>query len=389
MNFVGVDLGASSTRAVSQTARIGVIDNNIVTLAEDETVRIVPYDAELDSALEVRIRKSGPSTMFPKHVLIGMMAERYSNVNLRPSVQQQKYLQEINYISAITGAATSRILFDTPERITLYLAVPPAELKKAEEAFKKELVGDFEVEFPKYNGGTTVKLSIEDVKCQEESVMSIVSFFFDMNGTARPEAVKYITNGNVLSMNIGASTTDLAVVKNGRYLEKTGKTIPVGGNIARDYLVEKINDEYGFELPYNEADIAMKEGRLRLGNGYEDISKLVSEAKDALAAAIVDRMDPYFKGIGIPLQTLNAIVVSGGGSLRSGYKEGDTMIYTSEPMSSFVTNRIKGWFSQIEVIPYGDEARYADVKGLYIRAQVDAVKEATKEAEKAKGNFQI
>lgn len=375
MNFLGIDIGASSTRAISQSGRIGVIPNNAVILGDDEEVRFNPYDDELESALYMKITKSGVSKIFPKRVLYGSMAERHSHVNIRPSVQQAKHMQELSYISVIAAAATSRVLFEIPENLRLYIAVPPVEVQKAEEAFKEELVGQFTVEFPKYKGGTTVKINVEAIKCKEESVMALASFFFSLDGTIREHSKQFLT-GNVLSANIGASTTDLSIAKNGRYLETSGRTIPVGGNIARDYLIDQINIEYGFELPLADAEKVMAEGRMSLGNSYVDVSKIVSDAKDLLARDIVARMDPYFKSIGIPIQTLKGIAVSGGGSLRSGYVENNKKIFTSEPMSEFVTRRLKQICDTISVVSYGDEARLADLKGLYIYAQMDASKEA-------------
>lgn len=384
MNFLGIDIGASSTRAISQSGRIGVIPNNAVILGEDEEVRFNPYDDELESALYMKITKSGVSKIFPKRVLYGSMAERHSHVNIRPSVQQAKHMQELSYISVIAAAATSRILFEIPENLKLYIAVPPVEVQKAEEAFREELVGQFVVEFPKYRGGTTVKINVEGIKCKEESVMALASFFFSLDGTIRENSKQFLT-GNVLSANIGASTTDLSIAKNGRYLETSGRTIPVGGNIARDYLIDQINIEYGFELPLADAEKVMAEGRMSLGNSYVDVSKIVSDAKDLLARDIVARMDPYFKSIGIPIQTLKGIAVSGGGSLRSGYIENNKKVSTSEPMSEFVTRRLKQLCDTISVVSYGDEARLADLKGLYIYAQMDASKEAAKGEE----NFKI
>lgn len=385
MNFIGVDIGASGTRVISQTSRIGILPNNSVELGSDEVNKLLPYDGELENALEVIITKAGESKYFPLHIMYGTMAERYSHINVRPSVQQMKHQQKLSYASLLISAAVSRINFGTPEAITLYVAVPPVEVDKAEEAFKEELIGDFDVTFPKYNGGLTQHIKIVDVKCYEEAYMSMVSYFFALNGAVREEA-KPLLKGHVLAINIGASTTDLAIIKNGRYLEKSGKTIPVGGNIARDYLISAVNDKYSFELPIEEAEKVMAEGRLEIGASYVDASDIVSDAKDTLAHDIVSRMEFYFKTIGVPIQTIKAIVVSGGGSMRSQYINADNeVVITSKPMSEFVTKQLEGWCSEIKVEQYGDDARLADLKGLFIKAQVDCAKEeAMKQAQQSK-----
>lgn len=379
MNFVGVDIGASQTRLISETARIGVLPNNAYFKEDEELTKYAPYTDELEDCLEVIIQKNTPSTMFPLHLLYGTMAERYSHINVRPSVQEKKYKQKLSYASILVSAAASRINFGTPEKLVLYVAVPPVEVEQAEEAFREELIGDFTVCFPKFNGGMTVRLSIQDVRCKEESYMSTVSYMFTTSGQPK-DALKKYGNSIVLSMNIGASTTDLAVIKNGKYLENSGKTVAVGGNIARDYLIGEVNEKYGFELPLERADEAMIEGRLKIGAKYENIEELVAIAKDVLAREIVGKLEYYFKSIGLPIQTMEAVIVSGGGSMQSQYVENETIVKTSEPMSYFVTKRLNEWCANVEVVEYGEEARLADLKGLFITAKFEQEKEKQAQA---------
>jgi hypothetical protein len=45
-------------------------------------------------------------------------------------------------------------------------------------------------------------------------------------------------------------------------------------------------------------------------------------------------------------------------------------------MSYFVTKELTEWSRGTEVVEYGDEARFANVKGLFIRAKVDSLKKA-------------
>ena len=59
MNFVAVDLGASSTRFTSDSGKISVLPNNMVFLTPETTVDLQPYDGQIENALEVIIRKEG------------------------------------------------------------------------------------------------------------------------------------------------------------------------------------------------------------------------------------------------------------------------------------------------------------------------------------------
>ena len=376
MNFVAVDLGASDSRYTTENGQIMVMPNNMVFLPQGETSLLTPDAPDIESCLEVQIRKEDgmECNHFPVNVLIGIMAERYGKLNERPSAQTSKSDQQINYVSTLVACALSRLKFGVDEEIDLYLDVPPLQIHSARaKGFGALLPGKYVVYFPKYMGGAEVKVNIKSVHLFEESLMALTSFFFNMNGTLRDEHKKYFT-GITLSLDIGASTSDLAVTKAGRYMDKSGNTYMIGGNVARDALADSIRANYVIDLPIEDLNKTMIEGRLQSGNNYDDVSALVSEAKMDLARQLVSHVQTYFQRIEIPLRTVNTIVVSGGGSMQSQYvnDEGE-VIKTSEPMSYFVTQELTKISNGTAVVEYGEDARFANIKGLFIRAKIDQV----------------
>ena len=373
MDFVAVDIGASSTRYVSSTGKVHTIPNNMVFIEIGKEVDMKPYDSNIENALEVEIHKNGESEYFPCKVMVGQMAERYSSNNDRPSVMQNKHKQRINYVSIILATALSRVKNNTAEDIELFLALPPIECKKAKDVVKEKIVGEYIVKIPKFNGGMEVKVNIKDVTCCEESFMAILSYFFDMEGKQREYARKYLT-GNILSLDIGASTTDLSIVKNGRYLDMSGQTYKIGGNIARDFLIDSVRAEYGFDLPIHDAEIVMAEGRLQMGNTFVDVSKLVEEAKMHYAKSVTNQMQGYFRQVDIPIQSIRAIIVSGGGSMQSQYIDSEEVVITSKRMSDYITESLKEICPGVEVESYGDCPRTANISGLFLRAKYMATK---------------
>ena len=379
--FTVIDLGASGSRYTTDGGKIYELANNMVTIPNAELTSIVPYDDNtIEESLEVFISKGGSSKYFPVHILSGNMATRFSSNNDRPSVNNHKYRQAINYIQAILIAAVAKIKVNDSSDVKLYIATPPVETLEAQKAFGEELSGQFTVRFPKYKGGVEVNVNNKSVHCCEESVMACTSFFFNMNGKIREEAKAFLT-GTVLSLDIGASTTDLAIVKNGKFLERSGQTYKTGGNVVRDFVMEHVTSTYGFDPDQEMADTAVIEGRLQLGNGYVEIGEVVSQAKRELARGLTKNMETYFKRINIPIQSIRAIMVSGGGSKQSQYvSELGEVIKTSDPMSEFVTAELQEWSPNTVVVNYGDDARLANVKGLFIRAKFDEMKEAQNNA---------
>ena len=76
---------------------------------------------------------------------------------------------------------------------------------------------------------------------------------------------------------------------------------------------------------------------------------------------------------------INAIMVSGGGSVQSQYaNDNGEIVKTSEPMSYYVTKELTQWSEGTDVVEYGEEARFANIKGLYIRAKFDSAKKHQK-----------
>ncbi|MEM4385689.1 MAG: ParM/StbA family protein [Candidatus Anstonellales archaeon] len=373
MSFVAIDLGASSTRFVSTYGKISIIPNNMVFLG-NEKVDLEPYDESIEASLEVIIEKEGESEIFPARVLVGQLAERYSSTNERPSVIANKHVQRINYVSGVIATAISKLMYGFNSDIHLYVALPPIEVKTAKDIVRERFIGNYTVTFPKYKGGTQVKFTISEVSCYEESFMSLVSYFFDMNGQVREKSKVYM-KGNILSLDIGASTTDLAIVKDGKYLDKSGQTYKTGGNIARDYLIDAIRAQYGFDLPLGDAEVAMAEGRLQLGNTYVDISDIVEQAKRAFASSVVSQMQGYFRQVNIPIQTIRAIIVSGGGSIESQYiDDNGNVVKTSKPMSEYITEFLKEICPTVEVENHLDNPRLANIMGLFIRAKLNEKK---------------
>jgi hypothetical protein len=373
MSFVAIDLGASGTRYVSDNGQIQVMPNNVVFMEDGKTSLITPDQPDIESSLEVRVVKTEGSDneFLPATVLMGIMAERCSELNERPSVLEPKYKQRINYVSALVATALSKIKSGLDDNIDLYIAVPPVQITEARNVFPEKLIGRYSVAFPKYMGGTTVNFNVTSVNVYEESFMAVSSFFFNLNGTVREEAKPYML-GTVLSLDIGASTSDLSITKKGRFLDKSGQTYTYGGNEARGAMVDGIRERYNIDLPVEDADITMAEGRLQLGNTHEDISDIIGEAKAKLAKKLTAQMQTYFGKIEVPITTVNAIVVSGGGSMQSQYVNADgEVVKTSEPMSYYVTQELKKWSKGTVVVEYGGEARFANVKGLFIKAQLD------------------
>lgn len=380
MSFVAIDIGASNTRFVADNGQINTLPNDMLFLNDGEVSDIVPDKVQIEDSLEFTIKKTSgnPCEYFPVTALAGIMAERHDGTPVTPSVDDHKYNQRVNYTSLILACAVSQIKSQTPEQTDVFIAVPPIEIRDARKVFGEKLPGKYEVNFPKFGaGGTTVTVDIQNVYLEEESKMAVFSFFFGMNGMPIKEHMKYM-QGRVLSIDIGASTIDLAIIDKGTYQDKSGRSFKIGGNVVRDRVMNDISAEYSTDLNDRDADRTITEGRLQSGNSYINVGSIVDAAKMELADIIVDRIPSYFKNIGSSLKMINAIVVSGGGSLQSQYIENNEVVKTSESLAYFITQKLLETSPNTEVVDYGEDARFANIKGLYILARVNSARNSAK-----------
>lgn len=374
LDFVDIDLGASNTRITGASGNIIVMPNNMCNLTGKDVVadRIESNDEVLENNLDITITKlddKSENPMFPVRAMYGKMAERYSTSQVRPNSLSHKSEQLVNYVSAIMGVAVQRLREGIGENIVLFLAVPPVELHKARERFQS-LLGRYEVKFNKYLNGAKTTFNIVDVECDSESVLAMASMLFSADGKVRPEA-KSLLKKRVLSVDIGASTSDLCACENGKPIDMASRTYKIGGNIARAYFINLIRENYGFDLPLADAEQAIAEGRMQVGDDYVDVSNYVIESKMQLAERVVQYMQTYFGEIDMPIQSFNAVMVSGGGSMQGQYVDEATndVVVTSSPLSTYVVEPLQKVCKTISVVHYGDDARYANIRGLLLKSK--------------------
>lgn len=380
---VCVDLGASETRYVpSLDGDIKRIPNNMVFIDTDKNIRITPKSNDINDNLDVTISKLGVSvneenkdSMFPLRLLVGDLATRKSSIQITPSGLYNKTDQEVNYASLLVSVAVSMLSHDVTNydipKVGVYVALPPVEATSKRDYLKSRLKGIYEVEF--HLLGRSVTFEVKDVETFEESFLAVLSFFYNRDNTKKALTSQY-GDGYILSLDIGASTTDLAIIHNMVYMDYSGQTYKIGGNVARDVLIDLVREDYGFDLSIAIADKVIAEGRMRVGNNLVDVSKLVVRAKKEYAKSIVQSLQSYFRKVNIPIQAISAIFVSGGGSMESSYIDDRGMdVKTTNPMSSYIVEELRRVSETIAVESYDENPREANINGLVIRAALDVM----------------
>ena len=133
------------------------------------------------------------------------------------------------------------------------------------------------------------------------------------------------------------------------------------------------------DVRMSDAMTAVTEGRVRMGGSqYKEIGSIVDAAKREVAHKIAEDMDRYFSDIDMSMRDIDAIVVSGGGSMESSYVDNGEIRVTSSPMSKFLTEVLLEKYPAVDVVSHSDNPRMANAYGLFVRARLREVMEMKK-----------
>lgn len=349
------DQGASSTRFSFNNSKVYENPNSFTTVGIDDDIRLVPNSNEFVDCIDLTIEKEGDSDYFPVRVLGGTLAERYSSSSVRPSMLKSKSKQAVNYYSIITAIASAMNMNgDTETDVSCYICLPPVEIagnNANEDYVKAQLNGTYLVKQRRMNDVVKEwKFTVDSTRIFPESVMAFMAFMFNPDGTQRVEMAKY-NKGYVLSFDLGASTLDLALIKDRKFVDHTGFTYKLGGNIVDDMMRKVIRMNYGTEVTKEDIEEVVRTGRLPYGSTYKDMSEELKKCKRDFAKMLFEHMETYFSTVNVSLQSIKAIFISGGGSMPSYYlDENGKEVVTTPSVSEYIEEILKGVCDAVDMV---------------------------------------
>jgi len=388
---VCVDMGASSTRYLEAgEIEPGEFPNDYKIVPLDHRIRDKTSENQyenLDLTIE-RINVEDSQNLFneedknfPVRLMIGEMGRRDGGRMRQPHSGTPKHLQKINWYSALTAVALktlSRAETEIPKKETtvdLYLAFPPAEvLKEGFRDFIEEvLLGDFRVTFHTLN--RKVEMTINSVTAKEESLLAVAAYLSNLDGTLTERGEEFAQGRTtVLSIDIGASTTNLSLVKANSNRESGSYTISIGGNQVRNRLGKHITAAHAFTPTDETLADAAKTGFVENGKDMVDVSKELIKAKQEVADSLEYEIQKYFESVdGLNSSAVQIALVSGGGSMPSTYKGEQT----TEPLAVYlrqVMDENPAWNTDVDFFSEKSEIypRYANLMGLKLTAMRDS-----------------
>lgn len=186
-------------------------------------------------------------------------------------------------------------------------------------------------------------VNISTVRILPEGHCSFIAVLFEHMDVFRP-GYEHLAKSTTLVADIGAGTTDIVIIEDGKTLLNTRYTIHKGGNNVHSQVNDLLKNK-GIQLSDSAARKGTELGYVRDGAKRVDIRQEIARAKANVANLIVSQIIGYFESINYPPQSISHILVVGGGAEVSG----DPQI---KPMSEFIEHLMKRISPNTEVIPY-------------------------------------
>lgn len=333
---LGIDVGAS----LSKTGIIGsdwkeeYKDFSNKVWAHDGEANTGDYDLDLtkeENVLDLSIQfEEKKVDSFDREVqlivqeiqnqrwILGSLAEDMSSTHQTLASDSLKVVQEEFYLN-ILGIIYSSI-FDrgvNADEIVLGVMVPPRDYFND---LKEVLFGVLNRKITIKNNTTgksvTIHLDRENIVVKPESVVSFIACFVDDENQLTEAGETYGEHLNV-SVDMGHSTTDLAIMDDFSPMKNSFKTLDVATSQLLSYFGEEIQRRFqGYTPPERELVRAFYTGKLTLGAQREWVGEELTQANRRFAVELYDSVFQYLSSHGLRFQQVASFMFSGGGSVE-------------------------------------------------------------------------
>lgn len=336
MYYLGMDVGASLTKTglIFPDWKERLKDYSNKVWAHDGEANTRDYDLDFSKpeyVLDLTIKFGEKEvTQFDKEVkriisvienqrwILGKLAEDMSSTHQSLASDSLKVVQEEFYLN-ILGVIYSTLLEQkiSSDDLTIGVLVPPRDYFND---LKEVLFGVLAREITITNNTTgdkvVVNLTRDRIIVKPESVVSFIACFVNDQNELTEVGEKY---GHLLNISIdmGHSTTDLAIMEDFKPKKNSFKTLDFATTQLLGYLAEEIQRKFnGYIPPERELVKAFHTGKLTTGATEQWVGEELTLANKRFATDLYDAVFKYLTTHNLRFQQVAAFMFNGGGSVE-------------------------------------------------------------------------
>ena len=334
-----VDLGNSQTRVITQIAKNGEIDNRFSVLPN--RYAFVENDYEIPE--QYLVDEDNPTYVFHQKDFVHV-AGLYSDVEMsgsqmRPTSEEKKYNssttdQSLNMAFYAAYQDLSILLGERVEDLEVTWKVtllnPPADVDYGKDLIAKKVRSIEEIIFD-HPTKLRKKIVIDDVTVLPEGFCAFMGTVFTRKGVLRREFAPLVKESCMI-IDVGAGTTDYALIKNGQLVDSMKDSISIGGNhVIRGFSKEL--RQQGYSVSYAQEEEANATGKIQDGHSEKDISDSIIRSRENIARKLVRSLQDYLELSDYPPRSIQNLLVVGGGTLNT--------IENAEPLAEMIVRYFK------------------------------------------------
>ena len=146
-----------------------------------------------------------------------------------------------------------------------------------------------------------------------EGFCAYAGIVFAQGSVYRPET-KFLSEESVLVLDIGAGTTDICVIRNGKLVQSSKYTIMTGGNNVYQQVRRKVLNQ-GIWIDEDDIQRGVVTGTVRDGAKHVSIIEHVNAAKETVAQTLVEEVQSFLELTDTKLRSIGYILIVGGGAM--------------------------------------------------------------------------
>lgn len=335
MKYIGIDVGASlsKTGLLSENWDEQLRDYSNKIWAHDGEARPEDYDLNFsrpENTLDLSISFGDitPDTPFATEVkaiidsistnrwILGNLAEDMSSTHQSLASDTLKVLQEEFYLN-ILGVLYSYITEYklTSDDVTLGVLVPPRDyFNERKDILYAILTNTITIKNNITGDKVVLNLAKEQLVVKPESVVSFIACFIDDKNELTKAGEDYGDKLNV-SIDLGHSTTDLAMMDDFSPQKFSFKTLDVATKQLLDYLSAELQRKFAGYIPAEKELIkAFSTGNLTMGAKKVWVGEELNIANKKFALDLYKAVFSYLRALGYNNQQVASYMFSGGGS---------------------------------------------------------------------------
>lgn len=250
--------------------------------------------------------------------------KEFSTMAMRPSALEKKYSSLVTKLTLINAFCrgyediahfTDSDLSSVEVDWEVTLLLPPDDVDAGAKLIAEMVRSISEVDFLLPELKKSIK--INSVCIYPEGFAALIAVLFETKGKLRPEYTYLVEEDTrTLICDIGAGTSDFVMAEGMNIVSSTRFTKEVGGNNVHQ-RVRRLLKEQGITLSDAAVRKGCETGFVKSGAKKYDIIEEIATAKSDVSKQLVDAIQEFFENSMIPIQSIDNILVCGGGAENS------------------------------------------------------------------------